>query len=154
MKQRHQFPIKILSFSQFRGKSPEVLQMINLKALSTESCRKSSLRKYVRLHDSHICSYTRAGEGACNGDSGGPLVYKKKIVGVVNFGLPYVEFNQQITDARFFPYKLSKLFSNSYFSDALEVCQMHMLRCHIFSIGSNSIPYKCKNDELTSTSTS
>lgn len=62
--------------------------MIQLKSLTTQSCRKSTLSNYAHVHDSHMCTFTRVGDGSCNGDSGGPLVKGDKIVGVVNFGLP------------------------------------------------------------------
>jgi len=68
------------------GALPKRLQIIKLKALSTKTCKRTSLGGNV--HDSHICTFTRVGEGACNGDSGGPLVFKNKVVGVVNFGMP------------------------------------------------------------------
>lgn len=73
------------------GSTPQRLQMIKLEALSTQTCRMTAIGRH--LHDSHMCTYTRVGEGACNGDSGGPLVYKNKVVGVVNFVLKYVNFN-------------------------------------------------------------
>ncbi|XP_071628578.1 chymotrypsin-1-like [Temnothorax longispinosus] len=40
------------------------------------------------LLSSHICTLTRAGEGACHGDSGGPLVARGVQIGVVSFGAP------------------------------------------------------------------
>lgn len=57
-----------------------------MKAVSTERCRKIFGGRNV--DDSHICTLTRVGEGACNGDSGGPLVLGNQVVGVVNFGVP------------------------------------------------------------------
>lgn len=87
------------------GRLPQKLQMIKLKALSTKSCKKSILGRNV--HDSHICTFTRRGEGACNGDSGGPLVHKNKVVGVVNFGMPYVKFDKCISVMGFFLQQIS-----------------------------------------------
>lgn len=44
------------------GPIPQMLQAINLTIVSTEKCRE--LLGSV-VHDSHICTYTKAGEGAC-----------------------------------------------------------------------------------------
>lgn len=51
-------------FSQAGGQSPQMLQIINLKAVSTEKC--SDIYGGGDVHESHICSLTKAGEGACN----------------------------------------------------------------------------------------
>lgn len=88
---------------EFRGPRPKRLQMIKLKALSTKSCQQvPSVRDHV--HASHMCTFTRVGEGACNGDSGGPLVKNNKVVGVVNFGKQYVKFKMDFM--RNFGFKL------------------------------------------------
>lgn len=46
------------------GEHPKHLQMIRLKAMSTDSCRKTIILRFV-LHPSHMCTFTKAGEGAC-----------------------------------------------------------------------------------------
>uniref|UniRef100_A0A182N7P9 Peptidase S1 domain-containing protein n=1 Tax=Anopheles dirus TaxID=7168 RepID=A0A182N7P9_9DIPT len=69
------------------GPIPTLLQSLNVVTLTNEDCRAKSLRP-EHLDVGHVCTLTKAGEGACNGDSGGPLVYEGKLVGVVNFGVP------------------------------------------------------------------
>lgn len=44
---------------------PQVLQSINLKLVSTESCR-NIYGNDGNVDNSHICTLTQAGEGACN----------------------------------------------------------------------------------------
>ncbi|XP_053676933.1 chymotrypsin-2-like [Anopheles nili] len=69
------------------GSVPTMLQSLNVVTLSNEECKaKSGNPENVDV--GHVCTLTKAGEGACNGDSGGPLVYEGKLVGVVNFGVP------------------------------------------------------------------
>ncbi|XP_053661834.1 chymotrypsin-1 [Anopheles marshallii] len=69
------------------GPVPTLLQSLNLVTLSNEDCKvKGGDPGYADV--GHLCTLTKAGEGACNGDSGGPLVYEGKLVGVVNFGVP------------------------------------------------------------------
>ncbi|KAK2584858.1 hypothetical protein KPH14_006295 [Odynerus spinipes] len=63
---------------------PNHLQQINLRIESQQNCAA----KHWRVTDSHICTFTRYGEGACNGDSGGPLVANGVQVGIVSFGTP------------------------------------------------------------------
>lgn len=105
------FNIRLLF--QAGGAVPQILQTIDLKAVSTDRCKKIFGGRNV--HDSHICTLTKVGEGACNGDSGnsipkydlwksfsqtfaklflkilrtgGPLVKDNKLVGIVNWGVP------------------------------------------------------------------
>lgn len=74
---------------QAGGEAPQKLQVITLNAIPTKDC-KNILGEDV--HVGHVCTYNKAGEGACNGDSGGPLVVKNgdklQVVGVVNWGIP------------------------------------------------------------------
>ncbi|XP_076664770.1 chymotrypsin-1-like [Andrena cerasifolii] len=66
------------------GSVPNNLQYINLMIESKAKCRQV----HSNVQDSHICTFTKYGEGACNGDSGGPLVVNGVQVGVVSFGIP------------------------------------------------------------------
>ncbi|XP_055321233.1 transmembrane protease serine 9-like [Sitodiplosis mosellana] len=72
---------------QAGGALPQLLQIIKLNAVQTERC-KEIYGSSAPVHDSHICTLTKVGGGACNGDSGGPLVYNNKLVGLVNWGVP------------------------------------------------------------------
>ncbi|XP_050075369.1 chymotrypsin-2 [Anopheles maculipalpis] len=69
------------------GPVPTLLQSLNVVTLSNEDCKKK-MGNPANVDVGHVCTLTKAGEGACNGDSGGPLVYEGKLVGVVNFGVP------------------------------------------------------------------
>ncbi|CAK1552927.1 unnamed protein product [Leptosia nina] len=71
----------------YPGNLPEVLQMINVTALSVDDCQ-SKFNGINPVYDTQICSLTRAGEGACHGDSGGPLVENNRVVGIVSWGMP------------------------------------------------------------------
>jgi len=68
------------------GALPQLLQTIQLNAVQTQRCKQ--IYGGSNVHDSHICTFTKVGEGACNGDSGGPLVFNNKLIGVVNWGVP------------------------------------------------------------------
>ncbi|XP_055301508.1 chymotrypsin-1-like [Sitodiplosis mosellana] len=72
---------------QAGGVTPQHLQIIKLNAVQTEKCREI-YSSSAPVHDSHICTLNKVGEGACNGDSGGPLVYNNKLVGIVSWGAP------------------------------------------------------------------
>ncbi|KOC69895.1 Chymotrypsin-1 [Habropoda laboriosa] len=66
------------------GNVPNNLQMIDLVIETQEKCKKA----HWRVESSHICTYTKVGEGACHGDSGGPLVVHGVQVGIVSYGQP------------------------------------------------------------------
>ena len=66
------------------GSVPNNLQYINLLIESQAKCKQV----HSNVRDTHICTYTKYGEGACNGDSGGPLVVNGVQVGIVSFGIP------------------------------------------------------------------
>ncbi|XP_078048818.1 chymotrypsin-1-like [Augochlora pura] len=66
------------------GPVPDKLQEIDLKVYSQLQCKLT----HWNLKDTHICTFTKSGEGACHGDSGGPLVFHKHQVGIVSFGRP------------------------------------------------------------------
>ncbi|CAD1473781.1 unnamed protein product, partial [Heterotrigona itama] len=66
------------------GNPPNNLQYINLVIETQAKCKQA----HNRVQNSHICTYTKVGEGACHGDSGGPLVVNSLQVGIVSFGQP------------------------------------------------------------------
>uniref|UniRef100_A0A182QRW9 Peptidase S1 domain-containing protein n=1 Tax=Anopheles farauti TaxID=69004 RepID=A0A182QRW9_9DIPT len=69
------------------GPIPTLLQSLDVVTLTNEECKeKSMLPNHIDV--GHVCTLTKAGEGACFGDSGGPLVYEGKLVGVANFAIP------------------------------------------------------------------
>lgn len=65
---------------------PNNLQFINLRSISNADC--ASRNSPYPIFESSICTFTQAGQGACNGDSGGPLVYDGILVGLVSWGIP------------------------------------------------------------------
>ncbi|XP_014215791.1 chymotrypsin-2-like [Copidosoma floridanum] len=69
------------------GRIPNNLQEITVKILNQEKC-KSFWDKMMLIQESHVCTLTKEGEGACNGDSGGPLVVNGEQIGLVSFGVP------------------------------------------------------------------
>ncbi|XP_058810750.1 chymotrypsin-2-like [Phymastichus coffea] len=69
------------------GPLPNNLQEITLKVISIPKCQLKLIFPIVTT-ESHICTLTQSGEGACNGDSGGPLVSDGVQIGVVSFGRP------------------------------------------------------------------
>ncbi|XP_028170065.1 chymotrypsin-2-like [Ostrinia furnacalis] len=73
--------------TSYPGELPDNLQIINLKAVSVETCQ-SLYSGINQVFSSQICSLTKSGEGACHGDSGGPLVENGKVVGIVSWGMP------------------------------------------------------------------
>lgn len=68
------------------GSLPNNLQFINLRTISNTDC--ASRNSPYPVFDSSLCTFTQAGQGACNGDSGGPLVYEGILVGLVSWGIP------------------------------------------------------------------
>ncbi|XP_029055959.1 chymotrypsin-1-like [Osmia bicornis bicornis] len=66
------------------GNLPNKLQYIDLLVETQAKCKKV----HIQVKDSHICTFTKYGEGACNGDSGGPLVSNGVQIGIVSFGRP------------------------------------------------------------------
>ncbi|XP_036138349.1 chymotrypsin-1-like [Monomorium pharaonis] len=66
------------------GSIPNTLQEIELIVYPQKNCE----RDQWRVIDSHICTLTKRGEGACHGDSGGPLVANGAQIGIVSFGNP------------------------------------------------------------------
>ncbi|KAL7288898.1 hypothetical protein TKK_0016868 [Trichogramma kaykai] len=82
------YPVVLTGWGRIKlnGQVPNNLQEIELKVIDQEDCaRKMSA---VRITESHICTLTKSGEGACHGDSGGPLVADGVQIGIVSFGMP------------------------------------------------------------------
>ncbi|XP_014599693.1 PREDICTED: chymotrypsin-2-like [Polistes canadensis] len=66
------------------GPIPNHLQQLQLAVESQQKCQAT----HRGVVDSHICTFTKRGEGACHGDSGGPLVANGVQVGIVSYGHP------------------------------------------------------------------
>ncbi|KAL6448586.1 hypothetical protein ACFW04_000458 [Cataglyphis niger] len=66
------------------GIPPNSLQEIDLIIYPQKKCKSI----YSNVISSHICTLTKAGQGACHGDSGSPLVVNGSQVGIVSFGSP------------------------------------------------------------------
>ncbi|XP_070167364.1 chymotrypsin-1-like [Polyergus mexicanus] len=66
------------------GNPPNSLQEINLIIYPQQLCKSV----HSNVINSHICTFTKAGQGACHGDSGSPLVANGSQVGIVSFGRP------------------------------------------------------------------
>ncbi|XP_077293172.1 chymotrypsin-2-like [Arctopsyche grandis] len=73
--------------TSYPGNTPNSLQIINLRSITVASCR-SALSSVGSVFETNLCTFTRAGEGACHGDSGGPLVAGGSVVGIVSWGSP------------------------------------------------------------------
>ncbi|KAJ8680839.1 hypothetical protein QAD02_016626 [Eretmocerus hayati] len=67
------------------GRVPNDLQEISLKVIPEIECQDTMGSMII---NSHICTLTKFGEGACNGDSGSPLVANDEQIGIVSFGRP------------------------------------------------------------------
>lgn len=65
---------------------PNNLQFVNLRTITNTEC--ASRNAPYPIFSSSICTFTQAGQGACNGDSGGPLVYDGILIGLVSWGIP------------------------------------------------------------------
>ncbi|KAK5640445.1 hypothetical protein RI129_011256 [Pyrocoelia pectoralis] len=68
------------------GYPAQSLKYAFLLTITNEACQKSLIQNAII--DSHICTFTQYGQGACNGDSGGPLAANGRLIGVVSYGVP------------------------------------------------------------------
>ncbi|KAF2881834.1 hypothetical protein ILUMI_24335 [Ignelater luminosus] len=74
----------------YPGVAPDNLQHINLKTISNVRCQMAHAKapNSPSIHETQLCTFTRAGEGACKGDFGGPLVASDKQIGIASWGQP------------------------------------------------------------------
>ncbi|KAF5287792.1 hypothetical protein FQA39_LY15728 [Lamprigera yunnana] len=74
--------------TSYPGSAPTYLQFVHLKTITYRNCKV--FHQFLTIAPSHVCTYTKYGEGACHGDSGGPLVSEvnQKQIGIVSWGLP------------------------------------------------------------------
>lgn len=68
--------------------SSDKLQTLDLRAIKNEDCNKAYDSDTDIVGGGHVCTLNKATEGACGGDSGGPLTLNKKLVAIVNAGIP------------------------------------------------------------------
>lgn len=66
------------------GDTPETLQYISVNVISNQKCQKSIWEDAI--HDTHLCTFSKVGEGFCAGDSGSALTVKGELAGIVSFG--------------------------------------------------------------------
>ncbi|XP_011155958.2 transmembrane protease serine 9 [Solenopsis invicta] len=69
---------------EFLGKVPDRLQKLDLKVYSQIKCKAS----FWNVRRSHICAFSKNGQGACHGDSGSPLVANGIQIGLASFVRP------------------------------------------------------------------
>ncbi|XP_014215792.1 chymotrypsin-2-like [Copidosoma floridanum] len=69
------------------GEFPNNLQEISLKVINQKECIKF-WENMIPIRESHVCTFTKEGEGSCQSDSGGPLVIDGQQIGIVSFGVP------------------------------------------------------------------
>ena len=66
------------------GSNPRVLQYVNLTVENQWRCKQ----KFSNVINSHICTSSNYGKGACVGDTGSPLVSNGVQIGIASFGRP------------------------------------------------------------------
>ncbi|XP_038209474.1 coagulation factor IX-like [Zerene cesonia] len=75
---------------QYYDDVPDKLQVLYLKTVSVEQCRKDIMvnnrPSNLPITDDNVCASKEEGAGACRGDSGGPLVANNTQIGVVSWG--------------------------------------------------------------------
>ncbi|KMQ86531.1 serine protease [Lasius niger] len=69
---------------EFLGKTPDKLQKVDLKVYSQTKCKIS----FWNVRNSHICAFSKYGQGACHVDSGSPLVANGIQIGLASFVRP------------------------------------------------------------------
>ncbi|XP_070167531.1 chymotrypsin-1-like [Polyergus mexicanus] len=69
---------------EFSGKVPNKLQKLDLKVYSQTTCKSH----FKNILDSHICAFSKYGQGACHGDSGSPLIAHGTQIGITSFAKP------------------------------------------------------------------
>lgn len=77
--------------TSFPGNIPNDLQFLDLISLPFVEC-KDKWANMNPVYASEICTFTKAGEGACYGDSGGPLINRDGknpvLIALVSWGSP------------------------------------------------------------------
>lgn len=69
------------------GNIPDRLQYAPLTSITVQDCQ-NRISQINPIFPTHLCTFTRFGQGACNGDSGGPLVIGGAQAGIVSWGRP------------------------------------------------------------------
>ncbi|KAL0124387.1 hypothetical protein PUN28_006309 [Cardiocondyla obscurior] len=69
---------------EYRGQIPDRLQKLKLKIYSQVKCKIA----FLNVKPSHICAFSKNGQGACHGDSGSPLIANGVQVGIASFVRP------------------------------------------------------------------
>lgn len=65
------------------------MKAIPLDVLTNSDCRaRSSGNIATMIGANNLCTYTRAGQGACIGDAGSPLIINYRLHGIASWGFP------------------------------------------------------------------